>query len=307
MKKITFILLILIFTNSILGQITKTKIVGSKEEIYETPYDSLRNFLGADAFQYKGQDLYLIEKSENSRKFGYDNFVLDYQYNGYDKKSNTYKCCDSYNSKYDELKGKYFSVKAIHKVPVYFGRFYLELEEKETKDKIYYKYDGLNENEFPFLVVGFYEKLKRKLVGNEFVFKDRFLTNIETGERITINIKEKWKCTDLTIEEKNYTLVAILQNSSGVKTSCGYDIVTGSNFGFKAKEAEKFKIQFGAVNFEAIMKREVIIGMTKEMCKLSWGEPNDINQTISSGRNSEQWVYSDNYLYFVGNKLTTIQ
>jgi hypothetical protein len=47
--------------------------------------------------------------------------------------------------------------------------------------------------------------------------------------------------------------------------------------------------------------------MTKEMCKLSWGEPEKINETITAGQKSEQWVYSDNYLYFDNGKLRAIQ
>jgi len=52
--------------------------------------------------------------------------------------------------------------------------------------------------------------------------------------------------------------------------------------------------------------------MTKEMCKESWGEPDDINVSIGSWGRHEQWVYehkyiSDSYLYFENGKLTTIQ
>ena len=36
------------------------------------------------------------------------------------------------------------------------------------------------------------------------------------------------------------------------------------------------------------------------MCKLAWGEPEDINV---SSHASEQWVYSNSYLYFENNKL----
>lgn len=39
----------------------------------------------------------------------------------------------------------------------------------------------------------------------------------------------------------------------------------------------------------------------------SWGNPNDINRTISSYGVHEQWCYDDAYLYFEDGKLTTIQ
>ena len=47
--------------------------------------------------------------------------------------------------------------------------------------------------------------------------------------------------------------------------------------------------------------------MSKEMCELSWGKPKSINETITSGKKSEQWVYSDNYLYFDNGIVTAIQ
>jgi hypothetical protein len=48
--------------------------------------------------------------------------------------------------------------------------------------------------------------------------------------------------------------------------------------------------------------------MTKEMCLLSWGEPKDIQQTITAGRKIEIWsYYSKNNLYFQNGILTIIQ
>lgn len=322
MKKTTIILLTLIFTQSVLAQITKTKIAEKKEEISEIPYDSLRNFLGKDVYQYKGQDLYLMEKSESLRKYGYDNFVLNYQYKGYNKKSNTYKCCDSYNSKYDELKGKYFNVIDVHKHPkaeessyLYGNKYYLELEEKESKDKVYFEYSTEFKHSFPFLVVGFYEKQKKLLVGQDFVFTDRILNvssgsglDIKTGEPITIKTGEKWKCKDLTIEEKYYSLALLIENSVGETTTVSYDgTFDERHFAYTAKEADDYINKFGTEKFNLILQGKVRIGMTKEMCELSWGKPNDINSTISSGRKSEQWVYDENYLYFDNGILKTIQ
>ena len=37
------------------------------------------------------------------------------------------------------------------------------------------------------------------------------------------------------------------------------------------------------------------------------GGPQKINETITAGKKTEQWVYEDNYLYFDNDKLTVIQ
>ena len=61
-----------------------------------------------------------------------------------------------------------------------------------------------------------------------------------------------------------------------------------------------------------LIERKVWIGMTKKMALLSWGEPDDINKTITARGVREQWLYrySDykaQYLYFNNGILTAIQ
>lgn len=331
MKKITLLLILLFLINSVSSQITSTKIGKSEELKITKPYDSIKNFLGKDVYKYLNQDLYLIERFASLRSYGYrgflttikqldtDKLTIDEMFKSLKPGANVYKCCDKFNSKYEDLKGKYFNVVNIHKHPMadfYPEQYYLELIEKESKDILFYKYDSKFELTFPFLVVGFYEKQKKKFVGNEFVFRDQTLSyssdgiglNILTGKPFTIKTGEKWKCIDLTIEENYYKLVFIFESNTGLQVAIGYQ----ENFkeyyrALTLKEAAKLKIKYGSGNFSKILKGKVKIGMTKEMCKLSWGKPKDINKTISSGINSEQWVYNDNYLYFNGDKLTTIQ
>lgn len=57
------------------------------------------------------------------------------------------------------------------------------------------------------------------------------------------------------------------------------------------------------------IKKEPQIGMTRdEAIDSTWGKPSDINKTTTKYGTHEQWVYGGNrYLYFEGNKLTTIQ
>lgn len=59
--------------------------------------------------------------------------------------------------------------------------------------------------------------------------------------------------------------------------------------------------------WQLIQQEKVKIGMSKDECELSWGKPNDINETIFENSISEQWVYEKNYLYFENGVLKTIQ
>ncbi|MGE8036354.1 hypothetical protein [Lysinibacillus sp. NPDC093692] len=76
----------------------------------------------------------------------------------------------------------------------------------------------------------------------------------------------------------------------------------------KKEKAENLE-RYANVKAEREANR-IYIGMTKEqVLNTNWGEPDDINRTITSNHTSEQWVYSDygKYLYFEDGILVTIQ
>ncbi len=78
------------------------------------------------------------------------------------------------------------------------------------------------------------------------------------------------------------------------------------------KEEREYKAnlikKYGKRNALLILENAVQIGFTKEMCVEAWGEPYDINRTVTRSGIHEQWVYDiGRYLYFDGNILTAIQ
>lgn len=71
---------------------------------------------------------------------------------------------------------------------------------------------------------------------------------------------------------------------------------------------QKLIKKYGISIAEKIESRKIWIGMSKEMALDSWGEPEDINRTVTNYATNEQWVYSDKtYLYFENGKLTAWQ
>ena len=70
--------------------------------------------------------------------------------------------------------------------------------------------------------------------------------------------------------------------------------------------------KYGELHAFCIIARKVMIGMTMEEVKESWGAPDDINRTIIFNETSEQWIYEgenykNRYLYFRNGILETIQ
>jgi len=323
MKKTILSILMTAFIITITyGQITTTKVAQPKETIDNTPYDSLDNFVGKNARKYIGQELYLTGLGEGLREYGYDGFVKDYTKDKFSNKSNIYQCCSGYNSKYEALNEKYFKVLDVINHPqakenelLYGSKYFLKLEEKASKDIVYFEYDSRFAHAFPFIVVGFFEKQKKQLPGQEFVLTNRILKvstgrglDITTGKPLTITTGEKWICKDITIEEKYYELALVISNSIGETTTVSYDAVFDDRkFAYTLLQANNYRENFGNENLDKILQAKVTIGMTKEMCRLSWGKPKSINETITSENKTEQWVYADSYLYFENGILTAIQ
>lgn len=300
----TFLLTITTFS---FGQIITTKVADKADETDISQYDSLKNYIGTKVNKYIGQELYLNLLTESLSKYGYEGFLIDYK-SDEKSKSNIYKCCDGNRSKYTDLKGKYFRVLEV--LPDNKGSnnryYFLKLMEKDSKDILYYKYDSQYSSNFPFIVVGYYEKMRNNVIGKTYILRTLDeIYDVRTGKKINFTNGTEWKCVDFTIEDKYYRLVHIFENSLGER------IKSGGNKGrvtFWEKEtAENYRSKFGDQNWELIVNGKVSIGMTKDMCELSWGKPDKINETITSEITSEQWVFADNTLYFDNGILTAIQ
>lgn len=322
MKKQLLSTLVTILTvASTFGQISTTKVAPVSDNAAKTPYDSTKNFLGKDVDKYLGLELYVKGKAKSLRDYGYRDFVLDYKNDKLTDQSNIYKRNDKYATKYDELAGKYFKVLEIIKHPkaasneeLYGSVFYFKLEEKETKDIVYFKYDSRFEIAYPFIIVAYFEKQKQ-YIGRDFVLLGKNSFNIgkptndfKTGKEVDITTGCVWKVKDVTIEETYFDIALGLENEKGESIFFDLDNISDEDFILPKATALNYKKTFGDEIWNLILNGKVKIGMTKKMCILSWREPESKNETITAGKKSEQWVYKGgSYLYFDNGILTAIQ
>lgn len=58
---------------------------------------------------------------------------------------------------------------------------------------------------------------------------------------------------------------------------------------------------------KAILEEKIMLGMSADDVKTSWGDPKNINRSVGSWGVHEQWVYSGTYVYFENGKLTSWQ
>ena len=77
---------------------------------------------------------------------------------------------------------------------------------------------------------------------------------------------------------------------------------------YKFSDPEKAFPRIPKSDWNLIRQGRIRIGMSKDACKLSWGEPDDINTSRGRWGVHEQWIYSRNrYVYFENGKLSAIQ
>ena len=307
MRKVFFIISLYIFTlNGIYSQITTTKIINKEEVSTGSPYDGTVNFLGTNAEKYVGQELYVIGKPKSLQEYGYDGFYTNCKKN---YRSSTYKSNSRYKSTYSELAGKYFKVLEVIKQTDDSERFFLKLEQKESKEIVYFDYYSKYYTSFPFMVISYFDNLKKSYIGKEYIVRTKWspeTKDIKTGNLIS-KLDDKWKCVDLTIEEENFHTVLILENIKGEQIIAEIYNLNNTNFCFTKEISDNYEAKFGSIVWKTILEGNVVMGMTSEMCELSWGKPKAKNETLNSGNKDEQWVYSNNYLYFENGKLKTIQ
>lgn len=192
------------------------------------------------------------------------------------------------------------------------------------------------------MVVGYYDKLKASHVGKEFIYSgtahgDLLAENlnkilkhtakdVNTGEIVNIPIGSSWECTGLQLfdDEVAVQLYYTFKSKDGqeiqarvsnrrkdVMEDIEQEYAFASCFIDATNHALTLQVlaeRYGQENADLIANKKVKIGMTQEMCLLSWGAPEDVNSTITNGAKSDQWVYSiSSYLYFENGILTAIQ
>lgn len=311
MKAFVFVILILGIVEICSAQITTKKVIPFAPKTVESGhFDGTRNFLGPDVGQYIGEGLYLNGVAESLQQYEYRGFSEDLNNPSYDKWD------------YEKIFGHYFTVLDVIKDPradrndsLYGNGYFLKLQDKSDQSIIYFLYDTRFESSFPFIAVKYFEHVKKKFPGKEYIVRGKNwisdkdpMTDMATGTPVVeFAPGKRWKCVDVTIEDRYYNLSLILENSKGQQIPFSVSDLKDNYFVFPKVIADKVIAKNGRSTWHMIVNGKVKVGMSKELCLLSWNEPKTINKTIVAGGTTEQWVYEENYLYFKNDILTAIQ
>lgn len=289
MKKTILFALFLTTFQAINAQISTTKINDPKPEPIPVAYDSTLNYLSPDkCILYVGQTFYVKGKDVYSRKIGYKDFYKDYK--------QSLGTAQYDYTKYDKLAGKYLFVQDHIE---YYGKHFLKLVDTLKSDTIYYEQKLMSRDDFPFIVMGYFDKLGAKYKGKQFVVTNNCLKevkDVQSGGIITFNPKDIWTFNEFTVNENNFKLSFKLSNNRGNTILIDEDKLRWSKWGngYELTDANEYKKKFGEAKWNKILEGKLEIGFTEEMVKVSWGYAKKVNKS-SSG---DQWVYDGQYLYF---------
>jgi hypothetical protein len=218
------------------------------------------------------------------------------------------------NTRYEALADRYFKVEDVVRGTVGASRAYasdiayLKLAAGNKRETIYFAYDPKHEARFPFLVQGYFEKLKRTLVGTAYLLRQPKGINRIGVTNPKVRPGDTLTCASLFVEDKSFALVASFKRADGEELLVDPQRIADATWLLPTAAAARYVTAFGPARFSRILGGQVERGMTKEMCEAAWGKPQNVNRIVYQKGQMEQWVYPDGrYLYFENDSLSTVQ
>ena len=124
--------------------------------------------------------------------------------------------------------------------------------------------------------------------------------------------RPKFSFDEETEIRRNDSIADILNRKSKADAASTIKKSRDEELAAKAKEISRrrpiFIKKYGPVNGEKVAKGLIWVGMTEEMLYDSWGQPEDINNTVTSYGSRKQFVYgSGQYVYVLNGKVDAWQ
>lgn len=225
---------------------------------------------------------------------------------------------------YKDIAGKQFVITNVEdRKDSYFTKSYITLKQVDgsliLEHELTIPFESLKE-----------DWLKKSYGGQSFVlpyaiytpeidgFKQKYLdTELYTKFPVKGKKFKKVKIIQVGAGSDDKPIRVIVENELGEKEQI--DICTcGTNVSSTYADAYYFLNYFQFENpknsykgsdeiWEIICQSKIKIGMTENDLKLSWGEPEKINETVVSGVVHRQYVYADQYVYVENGKIKSFQ
>ncbi len=162
------------------------------------------------------------------------------------------------------------------------------------------------------LVISVLSYAQNFIIGEKYIFNEHMFFPYDN---IKFNVLEKWTLinfeNDTRFGENNKTYYFTNLKSDTIELSTAqinYD--KNPKLCYDMNELSILIKQNGLLKAKKILQGIAWIGMSKKQAIASWGNPTNINTTITKYGKTEQWIYGEkylSYLYFTNGKLSLIQ
>lgn len=282
------------------------------------PFDSTRNFSGKNNIaSYIGQEL-LINGDSYGRENGLENF--------YSEKEGSVvllgKSQFDRRTPYSYFDGKTYIVREV--IPdskqgdwtqLYDDFWWFKLENRDdANEQIWFRYNAKYEHTFPFVTMSYYNYLVNNKIGDKIICAYRVESNgklktrvaetdVNTGVVIEQKPEDVWTVKDVSIEDKWFNLVFIVENQDGFQSTIPTSTTYQDNLlrTYWLSDYNAYVDKYGKDMMETVRAQKVKVGMPEELLIMSWGDPDKINKD-STG--SAQWVYGRQYVYVKDGVIT---
>ncbi len=133
-----------------------------------------------------------------------------------------------------------------------------------------------------------------------------YILKNKKDETVAVNDLKDWKLEKEILEKEKQDKISTQNLKLDIEKK-HKETILKEKVAFEKRKKECIE-KFGNVNGELIALGKVKIGMSKEMCKKSWGIPIWSDKTTNENGTIERWCYGFDYsLHFVGNELKQIE
>ncbi len=258
-----------------------------------------------------GQPIFLNADRLKALKAGSENFIKDLNKDPFDRQ-NQYILKHAPVLRYYALNEHNFQIIDAFEMPhpIFGWSTFIKLRRLDNGEQFFFRFEPGEENKVaPFILSATLENRKKAYLGTRYLLRKnpehprKKFIDINTGKKISGNLDVVWTCADVMVDVRKAAPALLLVDSKNRMVMVSAELAEDPKFLIETVQVENLVSQYGRENWKLIARGDIKRGMTREMVRLSLGNP----KTTKTIHIFDQWIYENKYLYFRNGKLFKIR